>query len=177
MISTTGRLTGSVASDKSCDVQDLMERTEQDVAELEALTRVLVGVAWDSAHAAPVGVTFPQVRLLLAVEGLGQVSCSRVARTLGVNASSVTRLADKLEARGYLVRGADPHNRSVVTVAVTESGREVVAHVLHRRHAALAELLDRLPPTQRRRAARAARELVTAAAGVAMAGSAGPGPL
>jgi DNA-binding MarR family transcriptional regulator len=154
-----------------------MQDLDHDVAALEALTRVLVAVAWDSAHAAPVGVTFPQIRLLLALEGLGQVPSSRLAATLGVNASSVTRLADKLEARGYLVRGADPHNRSVVTVAVTEAGRQVVAQVLDRRHAALRELLDRLSPTQRRRTAGVARELVATAAATAMVGSAGPGPL
>jgi DNA-binding MarR family transcriptional regulator len=154
-----------------------MQELDSDVAALEALTRVLVGVAWNSAHAAPVGVTFPQTRLLLVLDGLGQVPCSKLAAALGVTASSVTRLADKLEARGYLVRGADPHHRSVVTVKVTESGRQVVAQVLNRRHAELGALLDRLPTTQRRRATTAAQELVAAAAGAAMVGSAGPGPL
>ncbi|MTD52963.1 MarR family winged helix-turn-helix transcriptional regulator [Amycolatopsis pithecellobii] len=154
-----------------------MQKVDSDVAALEALTRVLVGVAWSSAHAAPAGVTFPQIRLLLVLDALGQVSSSKLAAALGVNASSVTRLADKLAARGYLVRGADPHNRSVVTVEVTGSGRRVVAQVLDRRHAELGALLDRLSTTQRRRAAGAARELVTAAAGAAMVGAAGPGPL
>jgi DNA-binding MarR family transcriptional regulator len=155
------------------DAEDL----DPDVAAVEALTRVLVAVAWDSAHAAPVGMTFPQVRLLLVLQGLGEVSCSRLASALGVNASSVTRLADKLEARGYIVRGADPHNRSVVTVAVTEAGQQVVARVLERRYTALGTLLGQLTPAQRRRAASAARELVGAAASAAMAGSTGPRPL
>ncbi|HVV23855.1 MAG TPA: MarR family winged helix-turn-helix transcriptional regulator [Pseudonocardiaceae bacterium] len=150
---------------------------DPDVAALEALTRVLVAIAWDSAHAAPVGVTFPQVRLLLMLEALGEVPSSRLAAALGVNASSVTRLADKLEARGCVARGADPHNRSVVTLTVTETGRQVVAHVLHRRHAALGTLLGELTPTRRRKVADAARELVAAAAGTAMPGSTGPGPL
>lgn len=154
-----------------------MQELDADVAALEALTRVLVGVAWNSAHAAPVGVTFPQIRLLLVLDGLGQVPCSKLAAALGVNASSVTRLADKLEARGYLMRGADLHNRSVVTVAVTESGRQVVERVLDRRHTELGALLDRLPTAQRRHAASAAHELVAAAAAVAMVGAAGPGPL
>jgi DNA-binding MarR family transcriptional regulator len=160
-------------SPEGVDDEDL----DPDVAAVEALTRVLVAVAWDSAHAAPMGVTFPQVRLLLVLGGMGEVSCSRLATALGVNASSVTRLADKLEARDYLVRGTDPHNRSVVTVALTEAGRQVVAHVLERRHAALGALLGQLSPAQRRRAANAARELVGAAASVAMVGSTGPGPL
>ncbi|WP_280142724.1 MarR family transcriptional regulator [Amycolatopsis rubida] len=98
-----------------------------DVAALERLTRVLVAVAWDSAHAAPRGVTFPQVRLLVVLDSLGRVPCSRLAEVMGVNASSVTRLADKLEAHGYVVRGEDEHRRTVVTIEVTAAGREVVA--------------------------------------------------
>jgi DNA-binding MarR family transcriptional regulator len=154
-----------------------MQEIDADVVALEALTRVLVALAWDSAHVAPEGVTFPQIRLLLVLDGLGQVPSSKLAAALGVNASSVTRLADKLETRGYLVRGVDPHNRSVVTLEVTAAGHHVVAQVLERRHIALGALLDRLPATQRRRAAGAARDLVAAAAKAAMAGTTGPGPL
>jgi DNA-binding MarR family transcriptional regulator len=150
---------------------------DSDVLALEALTRVLVGIAWNSAHAAPPGVTFPQMRLLLVLEGLGRVSCSRLASALGVNASSVTRLADKLEAHGYLVRSADEHKRSVVTVEVTEAGRKVVAQVLDHRHAALGAVLDRMPEQARQLTATAAREFVDAAAGVPTVDASGPGPL
>jgi DNA-binding MarR family transcriptional regulator len=101
----------------------MQEDVDQDVALFDALTRVLVGVAWDSAHAAPVGMTFPQTRLLLVLLDLGKVASSRLAEAMGVNASSITRHADKLEARGYLRRGTDERNRSVVTLDVTEAGR------------------------------------------------------
>jgi DNA-binding MarR family transcriptional regulator len=150
---------------------------DPDVVALEALTRVLVGLAWNSAHAAPPGVTFPQIRLLLILSDLGRVSCSRLAAAMGVNASSVTRLADKLQARGYLARGADDANRSVVTVEVTESGRSVVSHVLGRRHTALGAVLDRMPPTERRAAVTAARRFTLTAATVPAMGTTGPGPL
>ncbi|MEC3981787.1 MarR family transcriptional regulator [Amycolatopsis sp. H20-H5] len=150
---------------------------DEDVAALEALTRVLVGIAWDGAHAAPPGVTFPQTRLLLILDGLGRVPSSRLAAAMGVNASSVTRLADRLETHGYLARGRDRQNRSVVTVEVTETGRRAVAHVLERRRTAFRALLDRMPPAQRKAATAAARRIVKAAAGVPAIGTAGPGPL
>lgn len=135
-----------------------------DVAALEILTRTLVGIAWDSAHAAPPGVTFPQVRMLLVLQTLGRVPCSRLATALGVNASSVTRLADKLEAHGYLSRGADAHNRSVVTVEVTGAGRQIVDEVLDARHAAFRAILDQLPEEKRQSVSAAAHDLVRAAA-------------
>jgi DNA-binding MarR family transcriptional regulator len=150
---------------------------DPDVVALENLTLVLVGIAWDCAHAAPPEVTFPQTRLLLILSRLGRVPSSRLAAAMDVNASSVTRLADRLEALGYLVRGRDERNRSVVTVEVTEAGHEVVAQILERRHAALAAVLDRLPPGQRKSAAASARRIVNAAATIPAIGTAGPGPL
>ncbi|AHH15141.1 putative transcriptional regulator, MarR family [Nocardia nova SH22a] len=148
-----------------------------EIAALEALTRVLVSIAWDSAHAAPPGVTFPQMRFLLILQALGRVSSSRLAAALGVNASSVTRLADKLEARGYVVRGTDSHNRCVVTVEVSEAGREVVDQVLRRRQAAFGSLLDQLDAGSRAQIVDAARELVRAAAATPFVSSTGPGSL
>lgn len=153
------------------------QEPDPDVVALEALTRVLVGIAWDCAHAAPPEVTFPQTRLLLILERMGQVPSSRLAAALGVNASSVTRLADKLEALGYLARGRDEHNRSVVTVEVTESGRALVGRLMDLRHTALSSVLERMSGPQRRAAAASARRIVGAAATLPGLGTTGPGPL
>lgn len=150
---------------------------DPDVVALEALTRVLVGIAWDCAHAAPSEVTFPQTRLLLILERMGRVPSSRLAAAMGVNASSVTRLADKLEALGYLARGRDAHNRSVVTVEVTESGRALVGRLMDLRHTALSSVLGRMSGPQRRAAAASARRIVGAAETLPGLGATGPGPL
>jgi len=50
-------------------------------------------------------VSLPRVRLLLVLSGLGRVPSSRLAAELGMTASSVTRLADRLEAAGLVARG------------------------------------------------------------------------
>ncbi len=158
--------------------------TEADVPEpdpevmaLEALTRVLVGIAWECAHAAPPGVTFPQTRLLLILERMGRVPSSRLAAAMGVNASSVTRLANKLEALGYLARGRDEHNRSVVTVEVTEAGQALVNSLMAQRYTALSSVLARMSGPQRQAAAASARRIVGAAVTLPGLGTAGPGPL
>jgi DNA-binding MarR family transcriptional regulator len=170
-------LTDAVALGKYCAMQTLEDAapgTDPDVVALDGLTLVLVGIAWECAHAAPTEVSFPQTRLLLVLHRLGRVPSSRLAAAMGVNASSVTRLADRLEALGYVARGRDPRNRSVVTLEVTGTGRELVSQILGRRHAALGELLDRLPAAQRKAAATAARRLVHAAATIP---ELGPGAL
>jgi DNA-binding MarR family transcriptional regulator len=159
-------LTTSLSDDNDCDVQSLSDAIsghDPAVDAWEALTRVLVGMAAHSTHAGPPGMTFPQIRLLLILNDLGRVPSSRLAAALGVSASSVTRLADRLEARGLLARGGDEHNRCVVTVEVTESGRRVVAQVLGFRHAALRAVLDRMPAGQREAAALAAHRFAAAA--------------
>ncbi|HEY3483686.1 MAG TPA: MarR family transcriptional regulator, partial [Streptomyces sp.] len=122
-------------------------------------------------------VSFPQTRLLLILDRLGRVPSSRLAAAMDVNASSVTRLADRLEALGYVARGRDPRNRSVVTLETTETGHNLVARILARRHAALGELLDRLSPAQRRAAAATARQLMEAAVASPALAATGPGPL
>jgi DNA-binding MarR family transcriptional regulator len=170
-------LTDALADGKYCFMQTLEDAArgaDPDVEALDGLTLVLVGIAWECAHAAPPEVSFPQTRLLLILDRLGRVPSSRLAAAMGINASSVTRLADRLEALGYVARGREPRNRSVVTREVTAAGHELVAQVLDRRHAALGELLDRLPPAQRKTAAAAARRLVHAAATIP---ALGPHPL
>jgi DNA-binding MarR family transcriptional regulator len=137
---------------------------DPDVGALEAMCRVIVGMAWSSAHQAPAGVTFTQFRALLALHELGSVACSRLASALEVNASSITRVADVLERQGYLTRGKHPGNRAVVTLSLTATGCAVVEDVLARRRAALAAVLDRLPAEHRATLADGARRFTATAA-------------
>ena len=144
---------------------------DSDVAALELMTRALVGLTLRSLEVLEGAVTAPQFRLLLVLDELGQVPSSRLAARLGTLASSVTRLADRLEAAGLLVRGHDPRNRSIVTVEVTPAGRDLVARVVARRHVLLAEVLDRMTPAERASAASSARRFAELAedAGEALA--------
>jgi DNA-binding MarR family transcriptional regulator len=147
------------------------------VAAFEALTRALVGVALQSLQPLPAAVSLPQVRLLLTLSGTGRVPSSRLAEAVGMSASSVTRLVDRLQAAGYLARGGDERNRSIVTVEITAAGQELVDTVLEQRHAALSAVLDQMTPTSRRAATKAALEFARLAAGTMEAGSTGPIPL
>ncbi|HET7357903.1 MAG TPA: MarR family transcriptional regulator [Nocardioidaceae bacterium] len=123
----------------------------------EVATRDLVGVALRSVE--HLEVSLPQYRLLLLLRGLGRASSTQCAEALGVVGSSVTRLADRLHASGHLVRGADPDNRSVVTLELTDAGRRVVRQVTARRRRQLSQVLDRLDPGQRAACAAVLHEL------------------
>jgi DNA-binding MarR family transcriptional regulator len=152
--------------------------TEQaDVVALEMMTRALVGIALKSIRFEDADVTLPQFRLLLALEGLGRVPSSKLAARLGLAASAITRMVDRLEHAGLAQRGADQGNRSIVTVELTVAGRRMVAGALARRHARIAEVLDRMSADDREAAVRAARQFARLSGDAVAAGTAGPVPL
>lgn len=148
-----------------------------EVAALEQLTRVLVGITLQSLEMLGEEVSLPQFRLLLAASAIGRAPSSRLAEAARVPASSVTRLADRLEAAGLLLRGADPRSRSIVTIEVTDTGRDLVARVVERRHELLAAVLARMSPPERAAVALAARRFADLSGDAADLGGAGPLPL
>jgi DNA-binding MarR family transcriptional regulator len=154
------------------------ESAEQaDVAALEMMTRALIGIALESIRSEGADVTLPQFRLLLALEGLGRVPSSKLAARLGLAASAITRMADRLEHAGLVQRGTDQGNRCIVTLELTVAGRRLVAGVLARRQARLAAVLDRMSPDDREAAVRAARQFARLSGDAVAVGAAGPVPL
>lgn len=125
-----------------------MSTSPEDLRAFEIATRDLVGVALRSLEGGDVEVTLPQLRLLMVLSEEGRLSSSQAARALGVAASTVTRLADRLLASGHLRRGADRSNRSVVTPGIDGAG-SVVEQVNARRQGELRRILDQLDPTER----------------------------
>ena len=101
--------------------QDLPELEPGTAEVLQAATRVLAGVALRSLDVLDGAVTLPQFRMLAVLADLGQARSGQVARVLGLDASTVTRLADRLAAAGHVTRGSEPGHRNVVTLELTAS--------------------------------------------------------
>jgi DNA-binding MarR family transcriptional regulator len=132
--------------------------TRQEIQAFQRATRDLIGVALHSLDAAGEGVSLAQMRVLLALRDLGRCPSSKVAQALGLGASSITRLADRLAASGLVVRGDDAHHRSVVTLELSERGAALAERVLEWRHTELTRILSRIEPELRARAAQALEE-------------------
>lgn len=62
----------------------------------------------------------------LAVE---TASVTDLARAADLNPGAMTRLLDKLEARGLLVRVADPSDRRALHIHLTDAGRKLWSEV------------------------------------------------
>lgn len=139
-------------------------RPEGDTVEvLQAATRALVGVALRSLDVLGGEVSLPQFRVLAVLADVGPARSGRVARALGLEASTVTRLADRLVASAHVTRGGDPQHRGVVMLALSAAGRDLVRQVESWRRTELSRILERLGPDDRDMVIRALRLLVEAA--------------
>lgn len=136
----------------------------EQVEALQAATRVLAGVALRSLDVLDGVITLPQFRMLAILAELGCPRSSRVARALGLDASTVTRLADRLVTAGHVARGSDPRHRSVVTLELTPSGQRLVSAVAQWRQRELSRIVAGLPPATRAQLTSVLGQL-TAAAG------------
>jgi len=159
---------GSVAA------ADLMSEA---VDVFQAATRILVGVALRSLDLVAGEVSLAQFRMLAVLGELGRDASAQVARSLGLEPSTVSRLADRLVAAGYVTRGRDPRHRSVVTLELTGRGQALVDGVTTWRRNELARILGQLGPGELAHATALLRAVVAAAGEGYGAVARGPVPL
>ncbi|MFN8016691.1 MAG: MarR family transcriptional regulator [Acidimicrobiales bacterium] len=127
-------------------------------------SRALVAIAPASISASPVEVTLPQLRALVVLSGDGPVTMSDVGRATGLSPSSTTRLVERLERKGLVVRRPSALSRRSIDVVLTDAGTEVVDAVMAARRARVREVLEAIDP-ERREAVRDAFEEFARAAG------------
>jgi DNA-binding MarR family transcriptional regulator len=143
---------------------ELPVEPESELVEvLQAVTRVLVGVALRSIDIPGGAVSLPQFRVLAVLADLGPTRSGRLARALGLEPSTVTRLADRLVASGHIVRSGDPQHRAVVTLSLTPRGRDLVTQVARWRRRELSRMAAEIAPGHRAAATVALKRLVDAA--------------
>src|SRR4051794_480573 len=96
------------------------------------------------------GITPAQSRLLRTLAHYGSPPrMADLAERLEVVPRAVTTLVDGLEASGRVRRVADPTNRRVTRIELTEEGREALGELRGARRAAAAEILA--PPSDEQR--------------------------
>jgi MarR family transcriptional regulator, organic hydroperoxide resistance regulator len=82
--------------------------------------------------AAEFALSEPQCHVLRAIEPGAQVPMRRLVERLGCDASNVTGIVDRLEARGLVERTACPHDRRVRMVRLTPRGTGTRARIVAR---------------------------------------------
>ncbi|MFE9173672.1 MarR family winged helix-turn-helix transcriptional regulator [Streptomyces kebangsaanensis] len=96
------------------------------------------------------GMSFTAASTLARLERGGPARLTALAVAEGVTQPSMTQLVQRLERQGLVTRVGDPGDGRVSLVAVTDTGRDVLAERRRARDARLAELLAGLPVEQQR---------------------------
>jgi DNA-binding MarR family transcriptional regulator len=74
---------------------------------------------------APFGITTQQAALILVARRRGALSPAHVTQRLGTDAAGMSRLVDRLEAKGLVARESSPTDRRAVVITLTPAGREL----------------------------------------------------
>jgi DNA-binding MarR family transcriptional regulator len=78
-----------------------------------------------AAHAAALGLTSTQVKVLLRLTPGEATPMRKLAQQLDYDASNLTTLVDRLAGRGALERRADPTDRRVKALVLTPEGQRL----------------------------------------------------
>jgi DNA-binding MarR family transcriptional regulator len=111
-----------------------------------------------------VELTIAQIKALLVIADRSRISGSRLARTLGVGAPSVTRLVARLCEDGLIEREEDAEDRRITYVMPTAEGEELVERLYSYKRENLSALLAQLNVEQLHDVQRALNHLARAAA-------------
>jgi DNA-binding MarR family transcriptional regulator len=94
------------------------------------------------------GLTPSQLSTLSSVGKCGPVRLGDLAAAERIAPSTLTRLVNVLEERGYLSRQAAPGDARAFLVTMTDSGREVLERIRTEATNLLTDILTTLPPDQ-----------------------------
>lgn len=123
--------------------------TREEIDEVLAASRGLLGVVARSLAPALEDVTVPQFRLIVLVVTLGPTRSGDLANRLAVGPSTLTRNVDRLVAGGWVARQPVAGDRREVRIAATARGRALVNDVSERRRGEIADIVARVPPSER----------------------------
>lgn len=136
---------------------DLDEMPGHQIRRLQQIA-VAVFLQETEAH----GITPVQYAALQTVANAPGIDQRTLARTIGFDASTTGGVVDRLQARGLLARHADPADRRVRLLAVTDAGAALLREVVPAMRRAQQRMLAPLPAAERREFMRMMRTLVAA---------------
>jgi MarR family transcriptional regulator, lower aerobic nicotinate degradation pathway regulator len=108
------------------------------------------------------GLTPVQYGAMQAVANTPGIDQRTLARTIGLDTSTIGGVIDRLEARGLLLRNASPDDRRVRRLTVTDTGRALLEAALPSMLRAQERMLEPLSKRERAEFLRMLRILVTA---------------
>ncbi len=153
-------LSAMVRESKAVREQRLLD--EQVEAVMDA-SRALVGVAAESLAEAQETLSMNQWRALVIITSRSPIHLTALAEAMKVHPSNATRTVDRLVSLGFVDRKDNPADRRHLALTLTRKGQRLVDRVMHRRSAAIAEIVQRMPAAGRQHLAGVLSEFAAAA--------------
>lgn len=147
------------------------------VAELMAVSRVLVAISARALAELDDTLTLPQLRALVVLSERQPLKLAALATALAVNPSTALRMVERLETAGLVDRRANPGSRREVSLRLTDAGLSLATRVMTRRHQEMSALVARIPAAQRAGLVTMLRTLTEAAGATGPVTSEHPGLL
>jgi DNA-binding MarR family transcriptional regulator len=142
-----------------------MTATETNASDIvEMTTKMLTQLQQDPGRGSggwPT-VTMQQLRVMMILYTDGPTRVSVLARMLNVSTPTVTGILDRLVRQDFTYRLDDPRDRRVVLNALTDSGRDVIAHLQPFDSTRLTRAIESLSPDEQRNVRSALHTLVNA---------------
>lgn len=129
------------ASGTVADVDEMTDALLMASRALVAISSRSIGAVGD--------VTLPQFRSLVVLHSRGAQSAQQLADELDVAPSTVTRMCDRLVAKGLIERQVPEGNRREVRLRITADGSEIVVAVTRRRRRELRRIVSAMPDRDR----------------------------
>jgi len=107
------------------------------------------------------GVTVAEWVLLRDLYGVDTDAPSRVAERLGMTRGAITKLADRLIAKGLIVRTANLNDARAQTLRLTDEGRALVPELSALADANDAEFFADMPPGERTQIERILKDVIS----------------
>jgi DNA-binding MarR family transcriptional regulator len=108
------------------------------------------------------GLTPVQYGALQSVHNTPGIDQRTLARSIGLDTSTIAGVVDRLEARGLLQRSASADDRRVRLLTLTDEGLALLDAVMPAMLRAQERILEPLPPPERKEFMRMLRSLVQA---------------
>ena len=130
---------------------DPSESTDSVVDAVVRASRALVGITVRALASVSDEVTLPQLRTLVVLSLQGPQTVSALAERLDVHASTMTRMCNRLVARGLVVRKPSAVDRREVVIELTAPGQGLVDEVMDKRRREIDSVVRRMSPDDRQR--------------------------
>ncbi|ABA75383.1 MULTISPECIES: MarR family winged helix-turn-helix transcriptional regulator [Pseudomonas] len=99
-------------------------------------------------HMEPHGITAAQFKVLIIMAQFGVDTPAELCRHLSLDSGSMTRMLDRLEQKGFLVRQRSEGDRRQVQLKLTEQGQQLADRLPHIGADAMNELAGAVTPDE-----------------------------